>query len=66
MLLLQHWGPTPGHTSNSLNNTTKPKVVKLNRKTLGLNLNKSAEQTTLMEEFSSNVNGGSQKVITHK
>ena len=53
-----------GHENNSVNKTAKPKVVKLNRKTLGLNLNKSVEEQTLKQELQLSLNGGTQKVIT--
>lgn len=43
-----------GHKDNAVNKTAKPKVVKLNRKTLGLNLSKSV----LKDELTSSLNGG--------
>jgi len=52
-----------GHENNSVNKTAKPKVVKLNRKTLGLNLNKSVEEQTLKQELQLSLNGGTQKEI---
>ena len=54
---------TPGHRNSSLNNASKPKVVKLNRKTLGLNLNKSLEPAMAKVDINSTLNGGAQKVI---
>ena len=53
----------PGHRNSSLNNASKPKVVKLNRKTLGLNLNKSLEPAIAKVDINSTLNGGAQKVI---
>ena len=54
---------TPGHRNSSLNNASKPKVVKLNRKTLRLNLNKSLEPATAKVDINSTLNGGAQEVI---
>lgn len=53
----------PGHRNSLLNNASKPKVVKLNRKTLGLNLNKSLEPAIAKVDINSTLNGGAQKVI---
>ena len=53
----------PRHRNSSLNNASKPKVVKLNRKTLGLNLNKSLEPAITKVDINSTLNGGAQKVI---
>lgn len=52
-----------GHRNSSLNNASKPKVVKLNRKTLGLNLNKSLEPAMAKVDINSTLNGGAQKVM---
>lgn len=50
------------HEGNKVNKVIKPKVVKLNRKTLGLNVDRSFEQSILKDESSSSLNGGMQKV----
>lgn len=50
------------HEGNKVNKVIKPKVVKLNRKTLGLNVDRSVEHSVLRDETSLSLNGGMQKV----
>ena len=47
---------------NTVNKAIKPKVVKLNRATLGLNVDKSIEHPVLKDDSRSSLNGGTQKV----
>ena len=50
------------HEGNTVNKAIKPKVVKLNRRTLGLNVDKSFEHSLLKDDSRSSLNGGTQKV----
>ena len=50
------------HEHNTVNKAVKPKVVKLNRTTLGLNVDKSVEHAVLKDDSRSSLNGGTQKV----
>lgn len=50
------------HERNTVNKAIKPKVVKLNRTTLGLNVDKSFEHSVLKDDSRSSLNGGAQKV----
>lgn len=50
------------HEGCTVNKVIKPKVVKLNRKTLGLHVDKSVEHSLVKDEPSSSFNGGVQKV----
>jgi len=49
------------HERNTLNKAVKPKVVKLNRTTLGLHVDKSFEHSLLKDESKSSLNGGTEK-----
>ncbi|XP_078373155.1 uncharacterized protein LOC144656789 isoform X2 [Oculina patagonica] len=51
------------HEGSTVNKLIKPKVVKLNRKTLGLHVDKSVEHSPLKDESSSSLNGGPQKEV---
>lgn len=53
------------HEGNTVNKAIKPKVVKLNRRTLGLNVDKSFEHSLLKDGSRSSLNGGTQKVQSH-
>lgn len=54
------------HEGNTVNKAIKPKVVKLNRSTLGLHVDRSVEHSLLKDdESSSSLNGGTQKVTSH-
>jgi len=53
------------HERNTLNKAVKPKVVKLNRTTLGLHVDKSFEHSLLKDESKSSLNGGTEKVWSH-
>jgi len=48
--------------NNTVNKAIKPKVVKLNRTTLGLNVDKSFEHSIMKDESRSSLNCGTQKV----
>ena len=50
------------HEHDTVNKEIKPRVVKLNRTTLGLNVDKSVEKSLLKDESRSSLNGGIQKV----
>ena len=52
-------------TDHVANKAIKPKVVKLNRKTLGLHVDKSVEHLQAKDESSSSSNGRTQKVTAH-
>ncbi|XP_068698098.1 uncharacterized protein [Montipora foliosa] len=52
-----------GHNHNVMSKITKAKVVKLNRKTLGLNLNTSVSQCALKDKLASTLNGKTQQEI---
>lgn len=53
------------HERNTVNKAIKPKVIKLNRTTLGLNVDKSFEHSVLKDDSRSSLNGGAQKVRWH-
>ena len=50
------------HECSTVNKAIKPKVVKLNRATLGLNVDKSFEHSALKDDSTSSLNGGTRKV----
>ncbi|PFX34534.1 hypothetical protein AWC38_SpisGene522 [Stylophora pistillata] len=55
---------TSDHEGRAQNKSIKPKVVKLNRKTLGLHVDKSFEHQQSKNESNSSFNGGAQKEVS--